>query len=139
MYGEQLFDPKDIADDMKQYFEEVDSVCGAPWRRVVERTTSTPGQNVGYTAGKGTLRNDGDRAGSWVDMSSKTTGWQPTCDHDAPVVPCAVLDPFMGAGTTGLVAFRVGRRFIGFELNPEYVAMARRRIVQDAPLLVGVA
>lgn len=46
-----------------------------------------------------------------------------------------VLDPFAGAGTTGLVATRLHRNFIGIELNPKYVAMAERRIMQDAPLL----
>jgi len=45
-----------------------------------------------------------------------------------------VLDPFAGAGTTGLVADRLGRSFIGLELNPEYVTLARRRIAADCPL-----
>ena len=39
-----------------------------------------------------------------------------------------VLDPFFGAGTTGLVALRLGREFIGIELSPAYVEMARKRI-----------
>lgn len=39
-----------------------------------------------------------------------------------------VLDPFFGAGTTGLVAMRLGREFIGIELNPNYCGMARKRI-----------
>lgn len=43
-----------------------------------------------------------------------------------------VLDPFFGAGTTGLVAKAHGRECIGIELNPEYAALARERI--DAPL-----
>ena len=46
-----------------------------------------------------------------------------------------ILDPFCGSGTTGLVALRHSRRFVGIELNPEYVALARRRIRDDAPLL----
>ncbi len=46
-----------------------------------------------------------------------------------------VLDPFCGSGTTGVVALRADRRFVGIELNPEYVQMARRRIGDDAPLL----
>ena len=46
-----------------------------------------------------------------------------------------VLDPFAGSGTTGLVALRHNREFIGCELNPEYAQMARERIVDDAPLL----
>ena len=45
-----------------------------------------------------------------------------------------ILDPFCGAGTTGVVALRLGRRFIGIELSPEYVEMAKRRIEDDAPL-----
>ena len=45
-----------------------------------------------------------------------------------------ILDPFCGSGTTGLVALRLGRKFIGIELNPEYAAMAERRIREDAPL-----
>jgi len=47
-----------------------------------------------------------------------------------------VLDPFAGAGTTLLVADRNNRDGIGVELNPKYVEMARRRINDDAPLLV---
>ena len=47
----------------------------------------------------------------------------------------SILDPFCGAGTTGLVSLRHSRNFIGIELNPEYVEMARRRIYNDAPLL----
>lgn len=39
-----------------------------------------------------------------------------------------VIDPFCGSGTTGLVALQYGRQFIGIELNPEYVEMAKKRI-----------
>jgi DNA modification methylase len=45
-----------------------------------------------------------------------------------------VLDPFCGSGTVGVVALRAGRDFIGIELSPEYVEMARRRIEGTAPL-----
>lgn len=50
-----------------------------------------------------------------------------------------VLDPFFGAGTTGLVADRLGRDCIGIELNPEYAQMARERITNDNPLFTDVA
>jgi DNA modification methylase len=46
-----------------------------------------------------------------------------------------VLDPFCGAGTTGLVATRNNRSFIGIELNPDYAEMARQRIRDDQPLM----
>ena len=49
-----------------------------------------------------------------------------------------VLDPFGGAGTTGLVADRLQRDAILIELNPEYAEMARNRITNDAPLFAEV-
>jgi DNA modification methylase len=39
-----------------------------------------------------------------------------------------ILDPFFGAGTVGMVAERLGRRWVGIELNPEYCRMAMERI-----------
>lgn len=39
-----------------------------------------------------------------------------------------VLDPFFGSGTTGLVALNLRRRFVGIELNPQYVEIAERRL-----------
>jgi DNA modification methylase len=46
-----------------------------------------------------------------------------------------VLDPFVGSGTTAIVARELGRRFIGIELNPEYADMASRRVGQTTPCL----
>jgi modification methylase len=45
-----------------------------------------------------------------------------------------VLDPFFGTGTTGAVARRLGRRWIGIEREPAYVAVARERIASTLPL-----
>lgn len=50
------------------------------------------------------------------------------CDCEAEMIPGAVLDPFSGAGTTSTVAKRLGRRYIGFELNPEYCEISKKRI-----------
>ena len=44
-----------------------------------------------------------------------------------------VLDPFMGSGTTGVVAQRLGRNYVGCERNPAYAAMAERRIASTQP------
>lgn len=49
-----------------------------------------------------------------------------------------VLDPFGGAGTTGLVADRLQRNAVLIELNPQYAQMARDRITGDAPLFAEV-
>jgi DNA modification methylase len=39
-----------------------------------------------------------------------------------------ILDPFAGSGTTGVAALRLGRRFVGWEMNPEYAAITRKRL-----------
>lgn len=42
-----------------------------------------------------------------------------------------ILDPFMGSGTTAVVARKLSRNYIGFELNPEYVEISNRRIKKE--------
>lgn len=49
-----------------------------------------------------------------------------------------VLDPFAGAGTTGLVAVRYGRSFVGCEINERFAEIARKRIAAEAPLFATV-
>jgi DNA modification methylase len=51
----------------------------------------------------------------------------------------AILDPFGGAGTTGLVADRLGRNAVLIELNPQYADMARERLRGDCPMFAEVA
>lgn len=41
-----------------------------------------------------------------------------------------ILDPFMGSGTTGVAAVKLGRKFIGIEIDPKYYAIAKGRIQQ---------
>jgi DNA modification methylase len=50
-----------------------------------------------------------------------------------------VLDPFMGSGSTGKAAFREGMHFVGIEIDPAYIEIARRRIVGVAPLFAQVS
>ena len=64
-----------------------------------------------------------------------TTGWAPSCTHNAECVPATVLDPFVGSGTTCLVASRLQRDAIGIDLNTSYAEMAVERCRNDAPLL----
>lgn len=69
-------------------------------------------------------------------VETRTTGWQPSCTHEAPIAPALVLDTFMGSGTVGLVAKTAGRDYVGIELNPAYVEMAKERINVDQERLL---
>jgi hypothetical protein len=53
-------------------------------------------------------------------------------------IPCTVLDPFSGSGTTALVAAKLDRDAIGIELNPEYVEMSRKRIAGELGMLAEI-
>jgi DNA modification methylase len=53
------------------------------------------------------------------------------CDCGMPTRPGLVLDPFFGTGTVALMAQRHGRDWLGIELNPDYVGLARDRLGLD--------
>ncbi len=111
--------------------------CGAPWVRVVERE----GAKVRAVHTNGPQADHGFLGGGRIDENPTVTtvGWRPSCACDAgDPVPCTVLDPFTGSGTTGAVAVELGRRFIGIELSAEYADLATRRIGAAQPALFGV-
>ena len=106
------------------------SVCGAPWQRVIEKTGEFQRRWSTNNAEGSPYNNQGSMQNTY-----STTGWEPTCKcADASVVPCTVLDPFTGSGTTCVVALNHGRRFIGTELNPDYIKIATERISDECPI-----
>jgi DNA modification methylase len=131
-------------------------VCGKGWERRVDyqsyrRDTLPDGhpQKRPKTYTEGKLYSSGNTAQKY--SSSKPTGIFPSCECESPhtmidgycadcgantflrdAEPCwksaVVLDPFLGSGTTAIVAAELGRDCIGIELKPEYLEMARQRI-----------
>jgi hypothetical protein len=111
--------------------------CGVPWVRQTEAARppyrKVPGDH-------GPRPREGMRMPDKFNTERRTVGWQPSCAcPPADAAPCLVLDCFAGSGTVGLVARRLGRRFVGFDLSREYVNLARERIEGDAPLFNGAA
>lgn len=108
--------------------------CGAPWERVVER----PAEPEGLRNRDGGAKYDfhvrqvgsDQKLQDWLNANPpRTIGWRPTCDCEPrEPVPCTVLDPFAGSGTTGMVATGHGRAAFLIELNPQYADLIRDRI-----------
>ena len=114
------------------------SVCGAPWKRVVENTpeyqkrvdlskkkyqkTADEKMRTGSATG-----GHGDETGHF-SKEVITLGWKPSCSCNADTVPCIVLDPFGGSGTVGKVARDLNRKAILIELNAEYIKIAKERL-----------
>jgi DNA modification methylase len=118
--------------------------CGKPWERVVDksRVPTRPGANgkaPGARIHELSPYHDhhgmicGNRDPFRHTTATVTTGWRQGCTcPPADPVPCTVLDPFAGSGTTGAVCAKLGRRFVGLELNPKYLQLAVRRIGKAA-------
>jgi DNA modification methylase len=115
--------------------------CGTPWIRKVETARSFEsgsGKSDNLPEGKNGKNLQG--GGETKDIRrgpvchTKTIGWESACSCEAEVVPCTVFDPFTGSGTTAVVALNHGRKYIGTELNPEYIKLAEGRIAEEAPL-----
>lgn len=130
-YPEKLVEPCVLAGCPAKVCSE----CGAPWERVTERVGKSS-RDWQAERGPGAKGNDArmGRQGKSIaggrppDPVYVTKGWQQNCTCGAETAPGTVLDPFTGSGTTGAVACRLGRNFVGIELNPEYAEMAERRI-----------
>jgi DNA modification methylase len=117
--------------------EQVCAECGTPYEReseVVDREVgggapAVPGEETGYSDRSGNHQGDYHEEGFTQPTKRYIGPWHQQCDCPTDETePGIVLDPFAGAGTTCLVAKRLGRRFIGVDLNPEYVAMAQKRV-----------
>jgi len=121
------------------------SACGAQYVRKVERIN---GGNGGINDKD--WRVDAEERGLEVDTRTarkrygldhrkpedkqsayRTLGWEPACSCNAEVAKPVVLDPFFGHGTTGLMARRLDRAYVGIELNPLDCKAAKSRIEGD--------
>ena len=97
--------------------------CGSPKKKVYEK--------IGEFQRRWSTKNeDGSPYSNHGSMQNiyEESGYKETCSCDVGFVPGLVLDPFMGSGTTALVAKKNNRQFIGFELNKDYTNNAKQRL-----------
>jgi len=123
--------------------------CGAPWERILEKDIEAPdGQgNFGKNGSKWVdehQQSSGHRIQKNMNALRalgrdhdnpfpvrKTIGWKPTCTcgcAESDVIPCTVLDPFMGSGTVALVARNLNCSSVGCELNPAYIDIYKTKL-----------
>lgn len=111
------------------------SKCGLPLKKEIKKEV-IPEECKTYLEGEpGDKKQCGSQFG-WV-TNSKYKEWNKKRKKEEIIISCGckeefksgiVLDPFMGSGTTGLVALKQKKNFIGIELNPEYIKIAEKRL-----------
>jgi DNA modification methylase len=109
--------------------EWVCRTCGKARERIVDKDYLSEPTYKDATGEDAILRGRNRnviRMGDGVNVT--TLGWS-DCGHN-DYRPGVTLDPFLGSGTTALVARHHGRRCVGIELSPEYAALAARRLQQ---------
>lgn len=120
--------------------------CLEPWRWVEEPAATEDAAhdadpNTKFEKGSASHRlsamRDAARAqGHEYQRPARPGNWEAGCSCDGyGIHPARVLDPFVGSGTTGLVALREGRLFIGIDLDPKSIELSRKRIMENLPLL----
>lgn len=104
--------------------------CGAPWVRIVKRkrVATRPGADTKVNGTTSEVHGNRDPERHVTKRVLK--GWKAGCGCGEKPVPCVVLDPFFGAGTSGVVAKCLQRTWIGCELSEKYADMAFERIAK---------
>lgn len=122
--------------------------CKSPYKRILkpsERYNAVLGQSYfehdnndlvkGKKKMRGTNNQNKMRDAGITGAEYETHGWEPTCKCDAgDPIPCIVADIFMGSGTSADVAARLGRNWVGIELNVKYVKMGENRLIKSLGL-----
>jgi len=115
--------------------------CGKPYERIVKKSGGSIGKGswVDHSNDKeqGVSRHTGanNSGAAFYDYKTETIGWKQSCKcADSKTVPSIVLDPFAGSGTSLLVAARLNRKSIGYELSKEYCRLIVERNKQGVIL-----
>lgn len=106
--------------------------CGAPWERVKDYKANYEKREPSHSANGNPTKVDST---GWRPPTVKQKGWQPTCFCGGNPIPCIVLDPFLGSGTTMEACRKNNRIGIGFELNPDYEIFIIKRSMIEIPRL----
>jgi DNA modification methylase len=108
--------------------------CGSPWKRITELTGHINKREPAHAPNNCPTKTDST---GWAPTTRTTDKWQPTCSCDIDeTIPCTVLEPFAGSGTTLWVAEQLGVDSIGIELSLNYCEdIIRPRMASIEPSL----
>ena len=109
--------------------------CAAPIVRKTVREATPAAVMAAFEASRATTAEDTGRTDGHTARRPNhrrrvlREEWEPSCGCLGGVEAATVLDIFNGSGRTGLVARKLGRSYIGIDINPSYIEMAERNIL----------
>jgi DNA modification methylase len=145
VYPKKLIEPMIFAGTSEN---GVCSICGAPHTRVTRKTEPNEewkkqcgADNSGNYRGESVKEYESAKAQNASDVKRRildgmlnveTIRWEPSCDcKNAGINRPIVLDPFYGAGTTGIVTNLYNRDYIGIEINRDFIEIAKNRLPRE--------
>lgn len=118
--------------------EQVCKKCGSARRNIIRLAKNSDAFNIRVRdVQEGRIKHFDRVASDWEVGRYDEKAYQPTrrtsvvakgCGCRGGFKPGVVLDPFIGSGTTAIIAKKLGRNFIGFEMNPAYIRIAETRL-----------
>lgn len=110
--------------------------CGAPLARELERISERDSRE-GHPVRYGDVGNQSSKGHGFPHLDPpvyRTLGWKRTCKcQESSIVPCMVLDPFAGSGTTLQEAYANGRGYVGIEVNAASLPEINQRLETVSP------
>lgn len=131
-----------LSKSAKYFFdnERIKEPCVSNDKTLRNRNASKLNNTPGRTKMKGLIHNDyqfRNKRDVWVVPPSQFKGAHFAVFPERLIIDCLkagcpdggiVIDPFFGSGTTGVVAKKIGQNFIGIELNPSFIELAKNRL-----------
>lgn len=120
--------------------EMVCVTCGQPKQKIFKKEPLPDKYKIYLNGEAGDKKQSGSLIGwrtsvegqKWLQENPpKHIGWTKCKCKQQEIQPGIVLDPFAGSGTTLMVAKQLGRRFVGIEINPEYIGIIKKRINEN--------
>lgn len=131
--------PKGLGGDHPRNVDSRYQAPGMPEHTGLRKPGLRAKQNASFSAAVKDLVDNRNKRSVWTVQSYAYSEAHFATFPPALIEPCilagsrpgdVVLDPFFGSGTTGEVCERLGRKWLGIELNPEYAGMSKRRTAQ---------
>jgi DNA modification methylase len=118
--------------------------CGQAWERVISKEWKKDDNGLGVRNDIKDLQiHNRGKTSAFVTGGSNATstlGFRQSCTcPPQPPIGCLVFDPFTGSGTSGRVATKLNRRFVGTELSLKYlIEIAKKRTSEIQPKIIGL-